>query len=391
MRFNAPSMSTTLVVLDVACLLHLGRQCLVDHARCAWPIERRKERAVQRRDVVVIGASAGGVQALLEVVRGLPSDFPGAICVVVHGPPRESMLPTVLARAGVLPASHARPGEPIVPGHIFVAPPDYHLLVRPGWLELSHGPRENHCRPAVDPLFRSAARAFGQRVVGVVLSGALGDGAAGLFAVKARGGVAIVQDPADALSESMPRTALEMVEVDHVLPARAIAEQLVDLVGRPPTDEGAMEMDDEFEQTVDSISEDFVEQASDQRGGELTLFSCPECGGSLWQSSAGSTLAFQCHVGHTYQGETLLNQKSEQVEAALWASMRLLKERATLTRQVAGRLRKSGEGQRAARIEEQAVQDDGHVRSLRELLESNSDPLAAPFVGFSESGGRRSD
>jgi two-component system chemotaxis response regulator CheB len=147
---------------------------------------------VERREVVVIGASAGGIQALVEIVGKLPSDFPGIIFVVVHVPPIESKLPAILSRAGALPAVHAVQNEPIVPGRIVVAPPDYHLLVRANSIELSHGPRENHHRPAVDPTFRTAARAFGRRVVAVVLSGALGDGTTGLLAVKARGGVAIV-------------------------------------------------------------------------------------------------------------------------------------------------------------------------------------------------------
>jgi two-component system chemotaxis response regulator CheB len=199
---------------------------------------------VERRDVVVIGASAGGIQALVEIVGKLPSDFPGIIFVVVHVPPIESKLPAILSRAGALPAVHAVQNEPIVSGRIVVAPPDYHLLVRANSIELSHGPRENHHRPAVDPTFRTAARAFGRRVVGVVLSGALGDGATGLLAVKARGGVAIVQDPEDALNESMPQTALQLVDIDYVLPASEIGRKLVELIEQPLTGVGPMAMAD---------------------------------------------------------------------------------------------------------------------------------------------------
>jgi two-component system chemotaxis response regulator CheB len=186
------------------------------------------------RDIVVIGASAGGVEALVALVRELPADLPAALFVVMHVPPyAASRLPEILQRSGPLPASHARAGELIAPGRIVVAPPDRHLVLRRGWVELSRGPRENHVRPAIDALFRSAARAYGSRVVGVIMSGALSDGTAGLLAIKTRGGVAIVQDPSDAAVEDMPRSAMRIVSVDHVLPAPAIAARLSELARQP--------------------------------------------------------------------------------------------------------------------------------------------------------------
>ena len=173
-----------------------------------------------KKDIVVIGASAGGIEALRELVSELPADLPAALFVVVHIQPYAvSRLPEILSRAGALPATHASNGEPIQPGHIYVAPPDRHLLVRQGRIALSRGPRENHSRPAIDPLFRSAARAYGSRVIGVVLSGALYDGSMGLLVVKTRGGMAIVQDPREAAVDSMPRSALRLVEADAVLPS----------------------------------------------------------------------------------------------------------------------------------------------------------------------------
>lgn len=183
------------------------------------------------REIIVVGGSAGAIEALITLVRALPADLPASVFVVIHTPPNAmSRLPEILGRAGQLPAGHGRAGEKTETGRISVAPPDQHLLVRPGRIELMRGPRENHSRPAIDPLFRSAARVYGPRVIGVLLSGALSDGAAGLLAVKARGGLVMIQDPAEAIVSSMPRNALELVEADHVLPAARIGSEIVQLV-----------------------------------------------------------------------------------------------------------------------------------------------------------------
>jgi len=272
---------------------------------------------VPRRDIVVIGASAGGVQALLDVVRRLPPDLSAAVFVVVHVPSAKSTLPEILARASGLPATHARNGDQFESGHIYVAPPDYHMLVRSGWIELSHGPRENRTRPAIDPLFRSAARAFGPRVAGVILSGALGDGATGLLAVKSCGGYSIAQDPSESIIESMPLTALRLVEIDSVLPAASIAAEIVRQAGQPVREEGLTLMTDDMELEERAISKDFEEQVTNRRAGEITPLTCPGCGGTLWQAKEDPILSFQCHVGHSWEGERLLDLKSEQVEDAL--------------------------------------------------------------------------
>lgn len=336
-----------------------------------------------QRDIVVIGASAGGIQALTTLVVGLPRDFPASLLVVVHTPPYAiSRLPEILSRAGPLPATHAQQGEVIEPGHIYIAPPDRHLLVRTGWIELSRGPRENHARPAIDPLFRTAARVYGPRVIGIVLSGALYDGSMGLLAIKTRGGMAIVQDPQEAIVDSMPRRAIERTAADHVLPVAEIATTLTDLVRQPVIAQGRNPMVntiDTEERLEAIIAEDFVEQASDGRTEETTLFTCPDCGGVLWQGVEGSVLRFRCHVGHAFAPEVLLSQKSEELETALWSSLRLLKEKATLTQQLANRTRSSGNGkaatQAAERIAEQAKLDERHAQVIQELLEAMPSPM----------------
>jgi two-component system chemotaxis response regulator CheB len=340
-----------------------------------------------QRDIIVIGASAGGIQALTTLVAGLPRDFPASLLVVVHIPPYAiSRLPEILSRSGPLPAAHARHGEAIEPGRIYIAPPDRHLLVRAGWIELSRGPRENHCRPAIDPLFRTAARVYGARVIGIILSGALYDGSMGLLAIKTRGGMAIVQDPQEAIVDSMPRRAIERVEAEHVLPVAEMAAALTDLIRQPVIAQGGTSMEnaiDPEERLEAVIAEDFVEQASDGRIEETTIFTCPDCGGVLWQGAEGSVLRFRCHVGHAFAPEVLLSQKSEELETALWSSLRLLKEKATLTLQLANRTRTSGNGkatQAAERIAEQAELDERHARVIQELLEAMPSPMDQAMV-----------
>jgi two-component system, chemotaxis family, protein-glutamate methylesterase/glutaminase len=342
--------------------------------------QRQDGIRMAQRDIIVIGASAGGIAALTTLLSTLPPDFPAALFVVVHIPPSTvSRLPEILSRAGPLLAAHAQHGEAIAPGRIYVAPPDRHLLIRPGWVELIRGPRENHTRPAIDPLFRSAARAYGPRVIGIVLSGALYDGSMGLLAVKTRGGVALVQDPQDAAFESMPQSALRTVEADVVVPVAEMARVLMALVQDAVPDEGGLPMIDEDERMEAVVAADFAEQASDGRAEETTIYTCPDCGGVLWQDGAGSRLRFRCHVGHAYAPELLLSQKSEELEAALWSSLRLLKEKATLTRQLAARTRAGGDGGTRVRmadgIAEQAELDERYVRAIQDLLETTPSPL----------------
>ena len=335
-----------------------------------------------QRDIVVIGASAGGIQALTTLVAGLPRDFPASLMVVVHIPPYAvSRLPEILSRSGPLLATHAQHGEVIEPGRIYIAPPDRHLLVRAGWIELSRGPRENHSRPAIDPMFRTAARAYGRRTIGIVLSGALYDGSMGLLAIKTRGGMAIVQDPREAIVDSMPRRAIERAAADHILPVTEIASALTDLVQQPVIAQGGNSMVDTIdaeERLEEVIAEDFAEQANNERPEETTLFTCPDCGGVLWQGGDGPVLRFRCHVGHAFAPEVLLSQKSEELETALWSSLRLLKEKATLTLQLANRTRTSGNGkaaQAAERIAEQAKLDERHAQVIQELLEAMPSPM----------------
>lgn len=331
------------------------------------------------RDIVVIGASAGGIETLSGVVRDLPVGWLASVFVVAHFPPGgRSILPEILSRSGPLLATHAVDGESFLPGQIYVAPPDRHLQLAPhGQMRVTRGPRENHHRPAIDPLFRSAARHYGPRVVGVILSGSLYDGAGGLLAVRSAGGVAVVQDPADARVPAMPQNATEIAGADHIVPAAGLAGLLATLVRQPAPEPGVRavppppEPVDPIERMPEAVVRDFDRQVRNEHRGELSTFTCPECGGSLWQVDEAGLIRFRCHVGHAYNGEGLLAGQSEALEAALWTSVRTFKERAVLATQLAAQQRVRGNAAAAGRFDEQAEQSAEYADLiLRHVLNS---------------------
>jgi two-component system chemotaxis response regulator CheB len=312
------------------------------------------------RDVVVIGASAGGVEALRKIVRHLPPDLPAAVFVVLHvSRTAPSNLPAILERHGALPAAHAVDGDPIVPCRVYVAPPDHHMVLEPGVVRVVQGPIENRHRPAVDPLFRSAARAYGQRVVGVVLTGALDDGTAGLVAVKRFGGTAVVQDPDDALFPSMPRSALEYVDVDHRVPLAQIPALVAELVVTPAEPIAAGRGRG---MPVPMSSDESLEK------GPPSAFTCPDCHGTLWEVHEGELLRYQCRVGHAYSAASMIAAHDDAVEQALWAALRSLEESADLARRMAERARERNSPRVAARFEARRADTDRHVVALRGLL-----------------------
>ena len=321
------------------------------------------------RDIIVVGTSAGGVAALRRLVRGLPPGFPAALFVVCHIPAdARSILPEILSGAGRLLAVHAQAGEAIRSGQIYVAPPNVHLTLARGRVHLNRGARENHHRPAIDPLFRSAARAYGRRVVGVILSGGLHDGVAGLLAVRSAGGVAIIQDPAEADAPSMPRAAQEIAGADYVLPLAAIPATLVRLTRESVREEGASTMPDPIDHLPERVTEDMAEQEEGAKRGRLSVFTCPECGGAMWQVDERELTRFRCHIGHAYYGETLLAEQSEALEAALWTAVRTFKEKSILGRQLAEQARSRGEAPAAQRFAEDAQLAERYGRLIQEQL-----------------------
>lgn len=320
------------------------------------------------RDIVVVGASAGGVEALTAVLGSLPADFPAAVFIAWHvAPYSRSMLPSILERASRLPAAHAKNGEPVRGGQVYVAPPDHHMLLERGKVRLTRGPKENRFRPAIDPLFRSAAYAYGPRVVGVVLSGSLDDGTAGLWAIKDRGGKAIAQDPNEALHPSMPLSALQHVEVDYKLPLARIGPTLVALSGEPAEDETAFPVSDKLEIEAHIEREGNGLEAGVLELGQPSVFSCPECQGVLLQIKDGSLLRFRCHTGHAYSVDSLFASLSESGETALWAALRSTEESIVLLAHLSEHAQEHRRDALAATLKSEAEAAQKRAETLRRL------------------------
>lgn len=324
-------------------------------------------------DILVIGASSGGVEALMELAGGLPGDLPAAVFVVLHlSEEAPSILPKILNRSGPLEAVRAEDGDSVEKGRVYVAPPGYHMLLADGRVRVALGPKENRHRPAVDPLFRSAAVAYGPRVVGVVLTGVDGDGTAGLLAVKRRGGVAVVQDPEDALFAGMPESALEHVDVDYRLPLAEIAPLLARLSREevPAEKEGAQHTvpkDMEFESKVAGLDPAGAVR-SDYQIGELSHFTCPDCSGPLYEIRDGKLLRYRCRVGHAYTVDGALEEKTEALENALYVALNALEESALMSRTLAARARENKQGHAASRFEERARKTGEQVDLIRRAL-----------------------
>jgi two-component system chemotaxis response regulator CheB len=323
------------------------------------------------RDVVVIGASSGGVEALSTVAAGLPADFPAAVFVVLHvSEDVPSHLPAILNRAGQLPAAHAVDREPIRRGRIYVAPPGLQTSVQQGRIAVRRGPRENMQRPSVDVLFRTAAHYYAERVVGVVLTGALDDGSAGLIAVKDAGGVAVVQDPAEAQMPSMPARALERADVDYCVAVHDIAPLLCALVaettdGLPP--EAALGPTPVPLETAEEARDAGDARRSEELG-PPSAFTCPECSGTLFEIRKGKDVRFRCRVGHGYSEDTFVTAQNDATERALWVALRALEEREAVMHRMAKYARERGMQTAAERFDEKSRRVHDDVERVHDLI-----------------------
>jgi two-component system chemotaxis response regulator CheB len=314
-----------------------------------------------RRNIVVMGASAGGVEALLKMAGRFPAINASVFLVLHTGPQGYSSLPVLLNRhSRHIRVVAAQDGMAIQGGHMYIAVPNHHLVLERGYMRLVRGPVENRHRPSIDALFRSAARAYGSRVIGVVLSGYLDDGSAGLNSIKRAGGLAVVQSPEDALVASMPESAIGAVQVDYI----SSAEEIPQLLGRLVREQV------EVKDAVMARNEEQKNELVDPKGAPST-YTCPECHGTLWEVEDGDLLRFACRVGHALSIESMLQDQSESAERALWAGLRALEERADLTRRMEQRSRTGGLPQLARRYSELASSAAQDAAVLRRLMMEN--------------------
>jgi two-component system, chemotaxis family, protein-glutamate methylesterase/glutaminase len=331
----------------------------------------------RRQAVVIAGASAGGVEALVQLVRSLAVDFPHPVLVILHvAPTGTSVLPAILARACRLPVTSAADGEDLRPGHVYVAPPDNHMVIEDTKLRLSQAPRENGHRPAIDPTMRTAANAYDGATIGIVLSGSRDDGTAGLMAIKASGGTAIVQDPEEALYPSMPLSAIAHVRPDAILPIAAMAHWILEHnprsnrapVSSNPSPNPGEPTEDPGLAVVESSN-----GPPRSATGEGTRYTCPDCGGVLFERREGQLERFECSVGHVFSIESLSSAQAEALESALWAAVRALEDRAALLMRLAGRARQHAQERSAAGFERQAAEAIERARTIREAIQRSTE------------------
>jgi two-component system chemotaxis response regulator CheB len=299
--------------------------------------------------IIVIGASAGGFEAIKTIVKNLPDNFQTPIFIVWHiSPDIRGILPQVLNKENKIPAAHAYNAEPIKPNRIYIAPPDHHLLVEKDKLLVTHGPKENRFRPAVDPLFRSAAYAYGNRVIGVVLSGALDDGTAGLWAIKHYGGTAIVQDPMNAEVASMPENALRQVNVDYCLGVSEISQLLVRLSKEEVNKNTTVMKDEQTKKEIEIAMGDNALKDGVLKLGTLSPLTCPECHGVLVRLQNDNLIRYRCHTGHAYSADTLLEAITERIENSLYSAVRGMDESTLLLNHLGDHLAESNQPKLAA-------------------------------------------
>lgn len=325
------------------------------------------------RDIIVVGASAGGVSALKEFVQFLPPDLNASIFIVLHiSPYSPSQLPEILSRSGPLEATHPKDGEEIKRGHIYIAPPDHHLILESdNRIAVKKGPKENRFRPSVDALFRSAALIYRSRVIGVVLSGLLDDGTSGMWNIKRCGGIAIVQDTEEAMHPSMPQNVMQYVDVDYVSSASEMGTLLIELIAQKASKKPDLSIEDMQllkMEVFKAATRDNAFEIGILEMGELTTFTCPECHGALVSITEGQMIRFRCHTGHAYTTSTLLASVTSSVEEKLWEAMRALEETNMLLDKIANHYSTIGNATAAKKFKEKADEIKERARVVHDSV-----------------------
>ncbi len=332
--------------------------------------------------LIVVGASAGGMQALKELVAQLPGDFPAPLLIVTHMSPETTgeALVRALDDAGPLHCEHAKDGQRFEPGTIYLAPSDRHMLVEGDEILLTKGARENRSRPAIDPLFRSAAVAHGNRVIGVILTGYLDDGTSGMMAIKRCGGLCVAQDPDDAAHADMPRSVIANVGVDHCVPIIRMGALLSELARATPAERTPPPDDVVIEARI--ARRVLSDLPSVEALGDQVPFNCPDCGGVLWKIKAEGPSRFRCHTGHAFTSAALLTAQSARIEETLWTALRMFEERQNLVATMKNR----GTGVSSSALSQRAEEAQVHIDRIRAMLKATDVPVDAMNVDESDLG-----
>jgi two-component system chemotaxis response regulator CheB len=328
---------------------------------------------MSNRDIIVIGGSAGATAPLKQILSRLPPDLPAAVLIVLHIPAQGiGILSTVASSAGPLPVRQAENGMKIEPGQVYLAAPDHHLLLSEDRVFLGRGPRENMVRPAIDALFRSAAINYGPRVIGVLLSGLLSDGSAGLNAIKRCGGISVVQDPSDAIADEMPRSALEATIIDLCVPGAGMGDVLSDLVREAPG--AALPIPPEIRLEVEIAAGERIGSDNLLSMADPAALTCPACGGVLSEVRESRPMRFRCQVGHAFTGDVLAKEQEGRVDEALRVALRIIEERAELVQRMAADGRRSGRPAVAEMYQARAAEYREYADMIRRVVLKSLDP-----------------
>lgn len=332
------------------------------------------------RDIVAIGTSAGGVEALLHLAKSFPPDLPASVLVTIHlSSFGSSHLDGILSRAGRMPASFAQDGEPLRRGQLFIAPPGHHLLIDPDRLRLSVGPRENGARPAIDPMMRSAAVCCGHRTIGVVMTGAQGDGASGLWAIAQCGGITVVQDPSDAAFAEMPLSALNRFSPDHIAPLSGLPGLLRKLTQQPAGKPVPASLPLRMEADIARGRRSNMSEMD--KIGKRSVLTCPDCNGVMWEIQEGEVTRYRCHVGHAYSEESMGFGMDENLRRALATALRTLEERSALTEKLRKEALASGRNHAAMTWAASKREFEEQAESIRHAIRRTAE--AASLAGNS--------
>lgn len=327
---------------------------------------------MEQPSIVAIGASAGGMDALTRLAAQFSEDFPAPVFIVNHMSAHttgESLL-RVLNRHGQLECIQPEDGERFRPGHIYLAPPDHHLMIDEESIQITKGARENRSRPSIDPLFRSAAVAHGNRVTGVILTGYLDDGTAGLNAIHRCGGVCVVQDPDDAAYPEMPRNAMKATTIDHCVPLAKLGALLTRLARREHGEQGQIPEDIVIEAKI--ARRVLSDISSVETLGHQAPYNCPDCGGVLWEVDNVESLRYRCHTGHAFTADALLVAQTEKMEETLWSALRMFEERKNLLDRLADRMPDSQTESFSERAEESEI----HIQRIRAMLKASTEAVS---------------